>query len=206
MVLLREFYSKAGLSGKMQKLLLHCCCAPCASYVLEYLSEQFETTAFFFNPNIIPKDEHDKRAEELCKLMELAKYPNSSGVTICGYEPDVFSSVAESYSDEPEGGRRCGECFRLRLSKTAAEANAGGYDFFATTLTVSPHKNVGLINEIGNGIAEQCSAAYLISDFKKKGGFQRSIELSKQYGLYRQSYCGCFPSVRDAAARRRNSS
>jgi len=172
-------------------MLLHCCCAPCAAYVLEYLSPSYDISVLFYNPNIHPRMEFDKRAAELNKLLALAQYPNSVAGIECGYDRAEYELAAAPLSDEQEGGIRCGVCFELRLEKTADRAKTGGYDYFATTLSVSPHKNAGLINEIGANLAEKYGVRYLASDFKKRDGYKRSVELSKKYGLYRQSYCGC---------------
>jgi len=174
------------------KLLLHCCCAPCASYVLEYLSQSFDVTAFFYNPNIYPRAEYDKRLSEMSKLLAMTGYPD---MLIGEYDIAAFAAVAKPFVDEPEGGRRCAECFKLRLSKTARRAQTSGFDLFTTALSVSPHKNAALLNEIGAALAVEYGVKYLHSDFKKNDGYKHSIVLSKQYGLYRQSYCGCFPKV-----------
>ena len=189
--LLENVISDISSKGVKPRLLLHCCCAPCATHVLEYLSGFFLITAYFFNPNIKPEAEYAKRAGELFKLMEIFSYPNISKTIVCDYDAAVFDAAAEPFADEPEGGMRCRLCFELRLNHTAKAAKDGKFDFFATTLSVSPHKNASLINEVGCSKAKLFDVGYLISDFKKKGGFQRTIELSKQYGLYRQRYCGC---------------
>lgn len=181
--------------GDVPRLLLHCCCAPCASYALEYLTPFYLVTILFFNPNIHPREEYNKRAEELTKLLSLAVYPNPVEKLIVEYDPAAFESAAEPFLFEPEGGERCRICFRLRLAETAARAKAGEFDFFATTLTVSPHKAAPVINEIGDLEAESRNVKYLRSDFKKRDGYKRSVELSKQYGLYRQQYCGCRSSL-----------
>jgi len=183
------------LSGKTPRLLLHCCCAPCASYVLEYLSPYFAITILFYNPNIRPVGEYRKREAELNRLLSLAAYPNRVDMLPCVYDAEVFDAVALPFWEEPEGGRRCRECFDLRLRQTAKRARDGGYDYFATTLSVSPHKNAVVLNEVGNRMAEEYGVEYLDSDFKKRDGYKRSIILSKQYGLYRQSYCGCMMNM-----------
>ena len=182
-------------SGTTPRLLLHCCCAPCASYVFEYLSPVFDITAFFFNPNIYPHDEYEKRASMFKPLMTAAEYPNNVDLIIEKYSPETFICMAEPMLDSPEGGARCTGCFELRLSETAKRAKSDGFDYFATTLSVSPHKNAELLNEIGNRLALEYKTFYLNSDFKKRDGYKRSVELSKQYGLYRQSYCGCSSSL-----------
>lgn len=187
--------SEIALSGVTPRLLLHCCCAPCASHVLERLSPVFNTTVLFYNPNIRPDEEYDKRETELRKLLSQAEYPNSVDMLACAYDAEAFDAVASPFRDEPEGGRRCRECFKLRLGETARRAREGGYGFFATTLSVGPRKDAALINEVGGAFAGVYGVEYLSSDFKKLGGYQRSVELSKRYGLYRQSYCGCCPGT-----------
>lgn len=173
------------------RLLLHACCAPCSSYVLEYLTAYFDITVFFSNPNITDPQEYKKRLDELCRLVRQA--PFCSGVAVVGDDtPSAeFFRISRGMESAPEGGERCRACFRLRLEKSARYAAQNGFDFFATTLTVSPHKNAAVINEIGLSAAQQAGTCYMPSDFKKRGGYQRSIELSRQYGLYRQNYCGC---------------
>ena len=176
-----------------ERLLLHCCCAPCASSVLEGLMPSFDVTVLFYNPNIQPRTEYDKRREELNRLLRFAQYADV-GTAACEYDRDAFETVCGALYDAPEGGLRCVECFKLRLGKTAELAANGGYDRFTTTLSVSPHKNAQLLNELGGAFAQQYGTEYLHADFKKRDGFKRSIELSKQFGLYRQSYCGCLAS------------
>ena len=190
-VLPGDAVNKIKPGAEKPRLLLHCCCAPCAASVLERLAQSFIITAFFYNPNIRPEDEFIKRANELVRLMDLAEYPSIENVIICDYDMASFDEAAATFADEPEGGLRCNACFELRLRRAAVRAKAGGLDFFATTLSVSPHKDAALLNEIGCAVAGQCGVYYLISDFKKKAGYQRSVELSKEYGLYRQPYCGC---------------
>ncbi len=183
-----------GLAGQVPGLFLHSCCAPCSSYCLEYLCQYFEITVFYFNPNISAKDEYRKRVEEQKRL--IAAY-NAEGkghpisVIEGDYEPARFYEIAKGYEDCPEGGERCARCFDLRLRETALRAKEGQYDYFATTLTISPLKNAVKLNEIGQALSEEYGVAWLPSDFKKKNGYKRSIELSAQYGLYRQDYCGC---------------
>ena len=175
----------------LPKILLHCCCAPCASYVLECLTPQYNVSLLFYNPNIEPQAEHEKREKEIARLLEKASLLSSVDVIDCDYDNAAFENVTLSLRDEPEGGLRCNACFELRLRETARRAQTGKYDVFGTTLTVSPHKNANLINEIGNKLAKEYHVEYLQSDFKKNNGYKRSAELSKQYGLYRQNYCGC---------------
>ena len=174
-------------------MLLHCCCAPCAGYAFEYLSPFYILTALFYNPNISPGEEFEKRAGEFEKLLKSAQYPNHVEVLMCGRDPGKFEAVAAPFSDEPEGGLRCRLCFELRLGETADRAKKGGYDCFATTLSVSPHKNALILGEIGESLAEKHGVSYQHLDLKKRGGYKRSVELSKLYGLYRQNYCGCRP-------------
>jgi len=149
-----------------------------------------------YNPNIQPREEYDKRNGEFIKLLSRASLRNDVDIVTAGYDEAAFKAAAAPFWDEPEGGLRCRECIGLRLEETAARAKSGGYDYFATTLTVSPHKNAALINEIGGGLDEKYSVKYLHSDFKKRDGYKRSIELSKLYSLYRQPYCGCKPTER----------
>ena len=181
-------------AGEAPSLLLHSCCAPCSSYVLEYLSQYFEITVFFYNPNITDAAEYHKRVEEEKRLIrELpVKYPVS--FMEGNYEPERFVAEVKGLEHVPEGGIRCEKCFVLRLSETAKLAQAHGFDYFTTSLTISPLKNATLLNEVGEAVAaEYChgATAFLNSDFKKKNGYKRSVELSELYDLYRQDYCGC---------------
>ena len=180
-----------ALGGERKRLLLHSCCGPCSSYCLEYLTQYFDVTVFFYNPNILPREEFDKRLYWQKVLLDSA--PFCKGVELIAPEWDdrEFFAAAEGLLSEPEGGARCTECFRLRLTRTAEEAAKGGFDYFATTLTVSPHKDPERINTLGFALAESCGVQWLPSDFKKRNGYLRSIELSREYGLYRQAWCGC---------------
>ena len=175
-----------SLGERRPRLLLHSCCGPCSSYVLEYLSDYFDITLFFYNPNIQPAEEYEKRLSAQKQLLERAKYKNPVAFLAGEYEPQRFFEAVKGLENCREGGARCEKCFELRLSKAAEIAKKGGFDYFATTLTVSPHKNAVLINEIGHIYQN-----YLPSDFKKREGYKRSIILSKEYELYRQGYCGC---------------
>lgn len=190
-------------SGKRPKLLLHVCCAPCSSHVLEVVSEIFETTLFFYNPNIQPEQEFSFRLNELERFITEAGY---SEVKILNppYVPNEFLDAVKGLETLPEGGERCKVCYHLRLQKAAETASNGGYEWFTTTLSISPYKNAEWLNEIGISLGNKYGIPYLISDFKKKNGYQRSIELSKQYGLYRQNYCGCIYSKLEAEIRRNN--
>lgn len=177
--------------GRRPTLLLHACCAPCSSYVLEYLSQHFDITLFFYNPNISPKEEHDFRYAELVRLVgEMGLSPRVK-VIEGAYEPERFYSLSEGLEELPEGGARCAKCYDLRLSETAKLAADGKYDFFTTTLSISPYKNAEWLNSIGVRLGEEYGVRYLVSDFKKKNGYKRSCELSEKYRLYRQNYCGC---------------
>ena len=173
------------------RLLLHSCCAPCSSAVMERLTDWFDLTVFYYNPNIAPEEEFLRRAEEQRRL--IAELPHAHEIQFrCGeYESEAFEALARGLEDVPEGGERCTKCFRLRLGKTAALAAREGFDYFTTTLSISPLKDAQRLNAIGGELAEQFGVNYLFSDFKKKNGYKRSCELSVQYGLYRQDYCGC---------------
>ena len=177
--------------GEMPKLLLHSCCAPCSSYVLEYLSPYFHIYDFYYNPNISPKREYEERKEELIRLIEKMSLQNEVVFLEGIYEPEKFFEMAKGLEQLPEGGERCFKCYEMRLRESAKIAKEQGADYFATTLTISPLKNAQKLNELGESIAKEYGVAYLPSDFKKKNGYKRSVELSTQYELYRQNYCGC---------------
>lgn len=180
-----------SLNGDVPKLFLHSCCAPCSSYTLEYLNNYFEITVYYFNPNISPKAEFDKRYAEQKRLIEAlpSKHPIK---LVCGeYDHNDFLKIAKGYENVPEGGERCFRCYRMRLESTAKLAKEQGFDYFCTTLSISPLKNSQKINEIGYEVAEKYGIKWLPSDFKKKEGYKRSIELSREYQLYRQNFCGC---------------
>lgn len=178
-------------SGIRPKLLLHSCCAPCSSYVLEYLVKFFDVTVFYYNPNISPADEYYKRAQEQERFCRESGLGGIGDVIVAKYGSEEFYSAVAGLEKEPEGGARCGVCFRLRLGKTAALAKEMGFEYFCTTLTVSPHKNAAVINKIGEALAEKYGLKWLPSDFKKKEGYKRSLELSRKFSLYRQNWCGC---------------
>ena len=184
--------------GRLPTLLLHSCCAPCSSAVLEVVTQYFDVTVFYFNPNITPAEEYAKRVCELERLLREAVYPHPPKLTEGRYDSSEFFAVAKGLESLPEGGERCAKCYRLRLEETARVAAAGHYDYFTTTLSVSPYKNAEKLNTIGGELARQYGVNYLYSDFKKKNGYKRSIELSAQYGLYRQNYCGCVYSAMEA--------
>lgn len=179
------------------KLLLHTCCAPCSSYCIEYLSNYFDITVLYYNPNISPKEEYEKRKQEQIRFLNEYKSKNKLDYMDCDYNYNDFLNVIEGLENEPEGGKRCNKCFRLRLEKVALEAKNNNYDYFGTTLTVSPYKNSELLNKIGIELEHKYNIKYLLSDFKKKEGYKRSIQLSKKYNLYRQDYCGCIYSKID---------
>ena len=166
---------------KRPSLLLHSCCGPCSSYVMEYLAQYFDITIFYYNPNISPAAEFQFRADE----------------------PERFFALAKGHEAEPEGGERCFKCYRLRLEEAARAAKAGGFSYFTTTLSISPHKNAQVLNELGKEISDTFGVPYLYSDFKKKNGYRRSCELSTEYHLYRQDYCGCPFSKAEAEGRKR---
>ncbi|NMF05536.1 epoxyqueuosine reductase QueH [Clostridium beijerinckii] len=172
-------------------LLLHSCCAPCSSYVLEYLSQYFKITIFFYNPNIYPMEEYTRRVAEQKGLISEMKVKNEIRFIEGKYDTESFYKVNKGLEEEKEGGVRCFNCYELRLNEAAIMAKEKGYDYFTTTLSISPHKNSAKLNEIGRKLSEKYDVKYLYSDFKKKEGYKRSIELSKQYKLYRQDYCGC---------------
>lgn len=183
------------VSGAKEKtLLLHACCAPCSSHCLTYLAGKIRIKVYYYNPNIVDKDEHEKRAEELLRLVKTLyiEYPNAL-IDLCevAYDPTPFLEIAKGLEKEPEGGKRCAKCFELRLRAAARKAKEEKADYFTTTLTISPLKNAELINEIGERIGKEEGIKWLPSDFKKKEGYKHSVELSKKYGLYRQDYCGC---------------
>lgn len=180
-----------------KKVLLHSCCAPCSSYVLEYLTKYFELGVLYYNPNISPEDEYTKRVKEQKGLIE--KMPLQNKVTFIEgcYEPKKFYELVKGLEKCPEGAKRCFLCYEMRLREAAKYAKELGYDYFTTTLTISPLKNAGKINEIGKRIAGEYQVTFLPSDFKKRNGYKRSIELSKEYELYRQDYCGCIFSKKE---------
>lgn len=198
---LEAIISEITLRSRVPRLLLHSCCAPCSSYVLEYLAEYFSITVFYYNPNITPQMEYEKRVSELQRLIGLLPVKHPIHLEVGDYEPGKFFAMAKGLEDEPEGGARCLGCYRLRLSEAAKMAAAGNYDYFATTLTISPMKNARKLNTIGEELGLICKVSHLPSDFKKKDGYKRSVELSAEYGLYRQDYCGCVFSERERLKR-----
>ena len=182
------------------RLLLHGCCAPCSSYVLEYLATYFDITLCFYNPNIASREEYEKRAEEERRLLAEMPLARPVSLMVPPWEHAVFLTTVRGAESAPEGGERCRRCFTLRLGEAAKAAKTGGFDCFATTLTISPLKNAEVLNTIGQEVANACGATWLPSDFKKKNGYRRSVELSAEYGLYRQDYCGCVFSKQEREA------
>ena len=183
-----------ALEGAAEKrVLLQACCAPCASHCLSELAGKTRVTVYFYNPNLSDREEYEKRRAELLRLIGETGWADALD---CAYAPEDFAAIAAGYEDAPEGGARCARCFRLRLEHTAAAAKENGYDLFGTTLTLSPLKNADLINRIGFEAGERYGVEYLPSDFKKRGGYQHSLDLSREHCLYRQNYCGCVFSKR----------
>lgn len=195
---LEEIIAENEKLDKVPRLLLHSCCAPCSSYVLEYLSRFFEITVYYYNPNIYSPEEYLKRIKEQERLIRDMN-PNllhPVRLEAGPYEPEEFYRIVRGLEKEPEGGERCFKCYELRLAEAAKVARAGRFDYFTTTLSISPLKNAEKLGEIGEKLAKTYGVSYLPSDFKKKDGYKRSVELSEEYGLYRQDYCGCVYSRR----------
>ncbi len=179
------------LNVNVPKLLVHSCCAPCSSYVLEYLNKYFNITVLYYNPNIYPLEEYEYRKNEQKRLISEMKFENPVSFIDCDYDNNSFNKAVKGLEAEPEGGKRCEKCFELRLNKTAEVAKENGFDYFVTTLSISPLKNAETLNRIGKEAGEKYGVKYLLSDFKKNNGYKRSIELSREYSLYRQNFCGC---------------
>lgn len=177
--------------GHVPSLLLHACCAPCSSYCLEYLSQYFSITVLFYNPNISPAAEYQKRVDEIKRLISELPAKNKISLIEGRYLPEEFYTSVKGLENEPEGGKRCHVCYELRLHEAAVVAKELGYDYFTTTLSISPLKDADKLNEIGKKLSDEYAISYLYSDFKKKNGYKRSIELSHKYSLYRQDFCGC---------------
>lgn len=187
---------KIVMSGTVPTLLLHSCCAPCSSYVLEYLSQFFKITIYYYNPNISPIEEFEKRVEEQKRLIKELPVKNKIDFIEGNYDNDLYEETIKGLEEEKEGGPRCFLCYRMRLEDTARLAKEKGFDYFTTTLSISPYKNSKVLNKIGEELSTKYNTKYLYADFKKREGYKRSIELSKIYGLYRQDYCGCKYSER----------
>ncbi len=188
---LDELIEKLQKENAKPTLLLHACCAPCSSYCLEYLSNVFDITVLFYNPNIESEFEYNKRVDELIRFIDECRSIEGVNLEILDYDNSEFYAAVEGMEDYEEGGARCFKCYELRLRKTAEYAKEHNFEYITTTLTISPHKNSDKINEIGLKVAEEFGLKYLLSDFKKNDGFKRSLELSKEYDLYRQNFCGC---------------
>ena len=188
---LERLIQKLQQEGKVPRLLLHACCAPCSSAVLEYLSQYFAITLLYYNPNIAPLEEYQKREAELRRLVSQMKFTHPVELLPCQYDGQAFVQAARGLEGEPEGGKRCEACGRLRLRYAAQEAARLRFDYYTTTLSISPMKNAPLLNQLGEEIGREFGVAHLPSDFKKKDGYKRSVQLSKEYDLYRQDYCGC---------------
>ena len=185
--------------GERPRLLLQSCCGPCSSYVLEALTPYFRVTVLYYNPNIQPRAEYDLRLENQRKIIAALPTPSAVDILECDYDGEKYDAAVKGLESEPEGGARCTVCFRLRLEETAKRASELGYDWFCTTLTVSPHKDAERLNQIGRALGERYGVPFLPSDFKKREGYKRSIQLSKEYELYRQDYCGCLYSKSEEA-------
>lgn len=202
---LEKLLEQLKLKDEKPTLLLHSCCAPCSSYVIEYLVDFFKITVYYYNPNVFPKEEYEKRKEEQKKLIYIMNGTENQIIyTDDGYDEESFKIVSKGLENELEGGNRCTKCYGLRLKKTAEKAAAQNFDYFCTTLSISPYKNAKKLNDIGKRLEEKYNIKYLISDFKKREGYKKSIELSKQYELYRQDYCGCESSLKQAYEMRKS--
>lgn len=202
---LDEIINKLRAAGERPVLFLHCCCAPCSSYVLEYLSGYFQMVLYFYNPNITDAAEYEKRKAELMRLVREGEYPGGIEIVDEDFDSSLFFQMTRGLEKEPECGRRCFVCYEMRLRKTAEMAVGKGADYFCTTLSISPHKRADKLMEIGERLGNEYGIAYLPSDFKKKNGYKRSIELSGEYGLYRQNYCGCVYSRQEAQEKEKRS-
>ena len=191
---LDETIKKIQLNNEVPTLLIHSCCAPCSSYCLEYLSEYFNITVLYYNPNIFPKEEYEFRAREQERFINNFPANNPISFKEAPYTPEEFYAIAKGLEKEPEGGERCTKCYKLRLEYTAKLAKELNMDYFTTTLSISPLKDAKRLNSIGLELEEIYKVPYLVSDFKKKNGYKRSVELSKEYEMYRQNFCGCIYS------------
>ena len=188
---------------KKESLLLHACCAPCSSYVLEYLYEKYDITVFYYNPNITEREEYIKRIKELERFIKEAPFAEGVKLAEGEYEPELFWEMSKGLESEPERGKRCYKCYELRMKETAKYAKENGFDLFTTTLSISPHKNAEWLNEIGLRLSGEYGIDYMYSNFKKNNGYSRSIELSREYNLYRQNYCGCVFSKEESLRRKK---
>lgn len=195
--LMEKIIMENRAKNRVPTLLLHTCCAPCSSAVIERLAKDFKITVFYYNPNIEPYEEYLKRKEEQKKFLKVFPSPNPLNFLDCDYENEEFKKLALGLEKEKEGGPRCFRCYRLRLLKTAQKAKELGFDYFTTSLSISPYKNAQKLNEIGLELEQVCGVSYLVSDFKKNDGYKKSILFSKEYNLYRQDYCGCVYSKKE---------
>ena len=195
--LMEKIIMENRAKSRVPTLLLHTCCAPCSSAVIERLAKDFKITVFYYNPNIEPYEEYLKRKEEQKKFLKVFPSPNPLNFLDCDYENEEFKKLALGLEKEKEGGPRCFRCYRLRLLKTAQKAKEFGFDYFTTSLSISPYKNAQKLNEIGLELEQVCGVSYLVSDFKKNDGYKKSILFSKEYNLYRQDYCGCVYSKKE---------
>lgn len=193
-IILDETINNIVKENKRPKLLLHSCCAPCSSYVLEYLTNYFDITVFYYNPNISSYEEYEKRYKEVQRFIHDFGLENKVSFIRGDYDNDKYEKLIEGLENEKEGGTRCEKCYYLRLEETCRYAKEHGFDYFTTTLSISPYKNSEKLNNIGKKLEDEYDVLYLLSDFKKKNGYKRSIELSREYNLYRQNYCGCIYS------------
>lgn len=188
---------------KVPTLLLHACCAPCSSYVIEYLSNYFKITMYYYNPNIYPKEEYEKRLNELKRFIKQIKTKYSIDILDCKYDSNEYFSAIKGLEDLGERSERCYKCYEIRIRNTASIASKYNFDYFTTTLSISPYKNCEWINKIGIDFGVKYNVKYLFNDFKKRNGYKRSIELSKEYNLYRQDYCGCIYSKLERESEKR---
>ena len=193
---LDKIISEISEKNSTPTLLLHSCCAPCSSYVLTYLAEYFKITVFYYNPNIYPESEYNYRVNEVKRLIEELPVKNKISFVEGEYDPNLFFETVKGLENEEEGGERCFKCYELRIKEAAEIAKSDGFDYYTTTLSISPHKNAEKLNEIGERYADE-KTRHLPSDFKKKNGFKESVRLSEKYNLYRQNYCGCVFSKRN---------
>ena len=198
---LEDIIKKEEALGNRPRLLLHACCGPCSSYCMEYLERYFDLTVFFYNPNIDDTKEYRHRVEEAKRLIEEMNFKSEVKFIEGDYDPSIFHNKIKGYENEKEGGKRCDICFELRLHEAAKAASDYGFDYFTTSLTISPMKNANKLCEIGEEVAKEYNVRYLPSDFKKKNGYKRSVDLSKEHNLYRQDYCGCSFSKRESIER-----
>ena len=201
--ILDEIIAENQLNNRVPKLLIHSCCAPCSSYCLEYLSEFFNITVLYYNPNIFPALEYEYRVNEQRRFVD--EFPAKHPIKFieAPYTPDEFYEIARGYENAPEGGERCTRCYKLRLEYTAKLAKDMDMDYFTTTLSISPLKDATRLNTIGSELSSIYKVPYLTSDFKKRNGYKRSVELSHQYNMYRQDFCGCVYSMNEAKERRK---